>query len=627
MKTKHFIVTAMLAVVALFFVACTSDDDVAAEGELEQGVVKAEFTISIPQKNGGFTRQGLNIVQGQNTPKFRGMQNIELLPFNSVASGVTGETDIPSMISLGTAESTTLGYTLSSSDMITLASYTADNKVYQSQSRLYKDISVPIGTRSFLFYGVARDSTVTSGSANKANGALTRSESPAKLSDITFTPVPIYEAGTVHQQGSDIAIYLTAIANAKYTSDENTETMLTLFPNFTKINAGSWNSVKAAVQEVYKGIYDRANAGLYKAIADSITKTYTIGGRSVTFASVGSTAGTLTFSTAYTYPQNEGVGLPDGAAYVKWETNKFTAIAQDNLGMNVTPLNLFVYPASLYYYGLSNIKTADVSMQSYYNNSNTWKDILGKYDAAEGFNTLVQSTTRSIAIEDEVQYAVGRLDVTVTTKSGSAELRDNDNNVITIGNNFPITGIIVGNQRPVDYKFETSTSSSNYTIYDSEVKALPTSDVVPYLYPGTNSPSTTHTLVLETPATTLSAPTSSSEEEQSDVNADVPIAVEFMNNSSQTIVGKDKMVIYPNTKFYLIGTLKPYKNTTQKYKGTSTNINQAFVKDYVTTANFVVESFQNAYNMLPDLRTPKLEIGMSVDLTWEDGITQTITIK
>jgi len=56
-------------------------------------------------------------------------------------------------------------------------------------------------------------------------------------------------------------------------------------------------------------------------------------------------------------------------------------------------------------------------------------------------------------------------------------------------------------------------------------------------------------------------------------------------------------------------------------------IKQAFVQDYVTTANFTVNSFKNAYNMLPDLRAPQLEIGLSVDLTWETGITQEITIE
>ena len=113
-----------------------------------------------------------------------------------------------------------------------------------------------------------------------------------------------------------------------------------------------------------------------------------------------------------------------------------------------------------------------------------------------------------------------------------------------------------------------------------------------------------------------------------DNNANVPVAVEFKNLSEKTIVGKDNQLIYPNTTFYLVGTLKPNENTTQRYStdANSPVIKKAFVQDYVTTANFTVKSFQNAYNYLPDLRVPHLEIGLSVDLQWKTGITFPISI-
>jgi hypothetical protein len=68
-------------------------------------------------------------------------------------------------------------------------------------------------------------------------------------------------------------------------------------------------------------------------------------------------------------------------------------------------------------------------------------------------------------------------------------------------------------------------------------------------------------------------------------------------------------------------------STGATYIGTNDKIRRAFVQDYITTANFKVKSFKNAYNLLPDLRTPHLEIGMSVDLTWQSGINQDITIE
>lgn len=626
-KTKRLFAFAASFAAGLLFAACSTSDDAEGEQEMEQGVVKAEFTISFPQQMGGGTRQSLKVVQGQATPEFRGIQNIELLPFSLESTAISGTTRCPSQINLPGG---TPGYTGASSSSAN--AIVSNGALYDaSKSHLYKDIEIPIGTRTFIFYGVAiPESAPTGVKPDAVNGALTKTATPATegalatMGDVTFSPGQIYSSENVHQQGSDIAAYLTAIANASFTSGETTETTLTLFPNFKDINAGSWNSVKAAVQQIYSIIYSQqVEAGnLQKAIVTAITKEYTFGegssARTVQFASDASSTGTLTFSTAYTYPNN--IGLPDGAAYVEWQTNKFVALTNDNMGKNIATLDKYIYPASLYYFGFSGIKTAAASMTSAYNATNTWNGILDAYDAAEGKGTVVTSTTQSIAIKDEVQYAVGRLDVTVCTSGGHDYLEDNGSNIIEDivygeteeATTFPVTAIIVGNQRPVDYKFEPK-GNATYTIYDSQV-----TENIPCMYPGSTYPDTkkTHTLVLQTLDVADDA-----------TNSKVKIAVEFLNNSGKTIVGKDGYLIYPDTKFYLIGELDPSKNDSQYYTGTTNLIKKAFVQDYVTTAKFVVKNLKKAYNMLPDLRSPKLEIGMSVDLTWQTGITQTITIE
>ena len=60
-----------------------------------------------------------------------------------------------------------------------------------------------------------------------------------------------------------------------------------------------------------------------------------------------------------------------------------------------------------------------------------------------------------------------------------------------------------------------------------------------------------------------------------------------------------------------------------------------FKQDYVTSANFTIQANTKdastspnqdkglgaAYNVIPDLRTPALSIGLSVDLTWQSGLT------
>jgi hypothetical protein len=61
---------------------------------------------------------------------------------------------------------------------------------------------------------------------------------------------------------------------------------------------------------------------------------------------------------------------------------------------------------------------------------------------------------------------------------------------------------------------------------------------------------------------------------------------------------------------------------------------RVFLQDYVTKANFTIKAgsagvtnntgLGNAYGVIPDLTSPTMELGMSVDLTWQAGITFTL---
>ena len=90
MMKKYLLTLAAFAAATTFFTACSSEEDVSSsEGS---GVVKAEFTISFPQQMGGFTRQSLAVVQGQATPVFRGIQNIQLFPFSKTKEAILAAT-------------------------------------------------------------------------------------------------------------------------------------------------------------------------------------------------------------------------------------------------------------------------------------------------------------------------------------------------------------------------------------------------------------------------------------------------------------------------------------------------------------------------------------------------------
>ena len=132
-----------------------------------------------------------------------------------------------------------------------------------------------------------------------------------------------------------------------------------------------------------------------------------------------------------------------------------------------------------------------------------------------------------------------------------------------------------------------------------------------------SSNTATHTLAFETKGATVA----------DDPNCVTKISVEFQNNSGKLFVGKDGEIIYPGSKFYLVGAFDPYLNTSVKYADKDEYIKKTFVQDYVTTAKLEVASLKNAYNTMPDLRAPRLELGLSVDLTWNPGITQTVIIQ
>jgi hypothetical protein len=84
------------------------------------------------------------------------------------------------------------------------------------------------------------------------------------------------------------------------------------------------------------------------------------------------------------------------------------------------------------------------------------------------------------------------------------------------------------------------------------------------------------------------------------------------------------------TKFYLIGTIDLNATsgvTKRNYVGTETAIDKVFVQDYYTTVTATATSLKNAYNVIPDLRAPKLELGLSVNVTWNPANTYSVTLQ
>lgn len=415
----------------LCLTSCSSSDDVTPEPPKTPGeVVKTAFTLSVGLPQG--TRMAENITQAQGTPVFRGMDNMTLIPFNTGAAITTSDSRAGSTnINLPNTTANTL-----LTDQITST----------GNAHVYTDVSVPVGVRSFLFYGKAVDATAGTDASEATEmfkyGSLTKKGlSDGAPSGISFTPKQIYSTGTVDGKASALATYLTTIAGSSYENTADSKTyawskveadaqgqgsaLQTLYKNFTSLTAGSSASVQDAVQELYtslnsllEGNQTDVNKGIINKIIENIKTGATVG-----------TDGKLTLNSDYTgFPAN--INLPDGAVTVKCTNGTFAAQTSASYtidGTQVAALSDYVYPANLWYRANTLIQTSDKVLTDKYKDGTAWSDILQNYDDAEG---VVKNSTASIALKDQIQYAVGRLKTTV--KVADATLYDANGETVAV---------------------------------------------------------------------------------------------------------------------------------------------------------------------------------------------------
>jgi hypothetical protein len=209
---------------------------------------------------------------------------------------------------------------------------------------------------------------------------------------------------------------------------------------------------------------------------------------------------------------------------------------------------------------------------------------------------VVTSSTRSVAVEQALDYAVGCLDVSI--KAVSNQLEDNDGKIITLTDDmFTLTGIMLGGQYEQTYLFEptVNTSAREMIIYDHEIPAG----------------ITLTTSWSETPVYTLAF--------QSRDGKPVDIVLEFKNNGAEfTGLGG---VVHHDTKFYLVGQIWPENDDPSK---TDDFYKRVFTKDYKSVVKLTIQSLKNAYNVIPELKTAAYSIKVdNVAITpWSDGGSQ-----
>lgn len=574
---KFALMGAFVLTGALGFTACSSDDiaDVEPNPTFDGESVKTQFAINIPYAKGG-TRMGGETVQQNNN--FRGMQDIYLV-------STTGSTATDFSYITGLGNITAL-----------------DNSVNGNNYKLYSNVNIPTGTKYFHFYGQA---TKGSGASNMENGVIeTNLTTAADRDAIEFKLRTINSDNTTttFSDGMEKMVdYLNSVATA-FGSPTDPSELKTLYDEFIKMKAASANSLLIAMQTLYDNLPSTGADAVKTAILGESNSVMSVNG-----------SGKLSWNTtnyAANFPEN--VGLPEGVAMVEWNSgeSKFVQAVPGGNSYTVDATKI-CYPAALYYYIGTNAKTLATKYTD-------WDTNMGSATAWDGYDWTgwgdeVTATTRTVALEDNVQYAVGNLKTTVRCTAGS--LPDNADelgsqqgkvNYVPVGEGFPVTAIIVGGQPDkVGYDFTgTDGTTFDYNIYDK----FPANTVAKNETTASNA---NYTLVLDN-------------SKDANTNETVYFALELTNNSGINFYGHDGLIAN-GMKFYLIGELDP---TTAKFDGdTSAKPTNVFTKDYVTTAKVSISSLADAYVTIPDLRAERLSLGLSVDLDWQTGLEFDVEIK
>lgn len=590
-KLSSFFLMGTVALAGLGVMSSCSSDDLGNDSTTNPGetkAVKTQFALNIPRANGGTRMSGDNAQANKN---FLGMEDIRMYSFK-------GE---PTASSTSTATFT----------LANIASGISE----KASSKIYSDVSVPVGTTHFLFYAHAPQGTTDT--EKFAKGVLTFT---APTTDATATSG--ISAALVAVKGTD-ATSQTALLNilngvagvTNWADADATSELGKLYAKYTSAKAGSANSIRLTLQSLYNnlgGIVTGANTGaqiVAKAIRTKIEESF-----NKTTATDGYVTLAYKDGSAYsTYPNN--INLPDGAVQLTFGTDKqFAYAAESNLtGIENLDASKICFPASIYYFQSSDLAATAKELET-----NQWPITTTNWTAAtapwlkdasnlaDGWTASVQPTTRSIAMRQNINYGVANLATTV--KCGAASLPDNTGLTVTDPSEFAgtvavpeagfsVTGLLIGGQpTKVGFDFQPASNDAfDYTIYDKELTGIVAKNGV--------ASTTNYTIVLPNDKGRGVA-------DQNPVN----VAIELTNNSGVAFRGQDG-IIPDGGKFYLVGQLNPDAKTIEGV------INPAvFMSDYKTTMNLTITSLKNAYNTIPDLRSTKLQLGLSVDLDWQAGL-------
>ena len=633
---KQFKQLVLFSAIALLsvsgFTACSSSDTAldettpVAPGTGE--TVKTQFAINIATP--GSTRMSADNTQNANN--FLGMENIKLIPMTGVPT------------------TTPAALTAFGGSVINLADIEEGTISSDPSNKTYVDVLIPEGTKNFLFYGTSpmgTDMTNRFAQGFITSSLITDAGTPTNVTDIKnidFSLSNLYKSGSEGEIGTikdAFARYLNGVAVVKTWKDYAAEgsnagsdltKLYTAFTEAGKVHAGSAVAVLETMQDLYTSIGNvKGNTTIISDIKAAILGEITAGQKKAKMEDPDD-AGVLKYTDVSAdeiknFPTKQG--LPEGVVLYSYSDNEFAYKKPSTIGSNPSiELSTITYPAPITYFVSTPAKASKVSEVNWPTTTNAWNEFWTPGHDGSNWENEVVKGTQLVALEKNINYGVAALQTSVICKY--AHLEDNgqigsDSKAVTQvevpTDGFEITGILVGGQpAKVNWQFVDEFNSNNTrtsVVYDSKMNDGMTAKFV-------NSGEFTEAKKNYTLLFDNWIKLDENQAQQDNVN----IAVEFINNSQTDFYGVDGIVA-KGQKFYLLAKLDPARAKESDFTISNyipkheSNDKRVFIQDYTTTANLTITSLKKAYVTIPDLRSSKLQLGLSVNLEWQSGLTFT----
>ena len=441
--------------------ACSSsdlDEETVVYDDKGQAGVKSEFVISIPRKVVSVTRMSDYVTQKEGSVDlFRGIDNIRLIPFASEpAASSTKLADIMKLSAVnGLSKAGTDNYKVYSDQFVPVGT-----RYFLFYGRaIANEEEKEVSTMGDKFkYGILHprglvDSTFSSPSS------------------ITFSLEQINTSDTAqagNAVGQNIVKLLTELANISASDAEaphdrwSTTTniiLASLYKKFTGVTTSSSHTLSIILSKLYYAMDQIQSTDPAYPLASAIKD------KVLTACSLSSKDAPASLSGNYSgYPGD--LGLPDGAVRVRWDvTNKAFEDVSAHYGKGYElKLTDYCYPAALWYYANTPLKAAFEKKSDLYSTAADWDGVIG--NVYSGASDVVQAGTQSVALRKPAEYGVGRLETRIRMEDGI--YYDGNGKEIKIGSGYRLKGLLLGGQSSVGFDF-TQKGSENRAIYDHDI--------------------------------------------------------------------------------------------------------------------------------------------------------------